>query len=95
MSVLMMQGLIAVLLLGLAYLTRSDPQTAWIYLATLVVPVAWAGAIWGAFTRGEAARQDGSWTKDFDRKERNRTYAVMGGAILLWAIAASIIVRLV
>lgn len=92
MSVLMMQGLVAVLLVGLAYLSRSDAQMARIYLASILIPVGWTGAIWTAFTRGEAARREGTWTKEWDAKERNRTYGIMGGVIAVWiAILAAIV----
>lgn len=95
MSVLMMQGLVAVLLVGFSYLSRSDPQMMRIYLASLLIPAGWTYAIWTAFTRGEAARRADTWTKEWDAKERNRTYAIMGGVIVLWAGIVAALVYLV
>lgn len=88
----MMQGLVAVLLVGLSYLSRADAQMMRIYLASILIPVAWTFAIWRAFTRGEKARREGTWTREFDARERNVTYGIMGGAILVWAALVALIV---
>ena len=88
---LVMQGGLAVILLGLAAFARQDPRSMALYLATLVVPLGWGYAFWSAHQREEAARREGSWSKASDEKERKRTFGILGAIVVVWVALAILI----
>lgn len=89
----LMQGMLVVLLLGLALLNRNDARTALLCLAFAIVPAAWGFAIWDAQKRDAAARAAGAWTKAGDDALKRRTYAILAGSMVLAvALAAAIYV---
>ncbi|HUR69549.1 MAG TPA: hypothetical protein VM370_09915 [Candidatus Thermoplasmatota archaeon] len=85
---LVMQGGLAIILLGLAFFQRSDTRSMLLYLATLVVPIGWGYAFWSAFQREEAARGTGRWDKALAEAERKRTMGILGALVVVWVAAA-------
>lgn len=88
LQALLMQGGILVILLGLAWLQRRDPQALALYLATLIVPLGWGYAFWSAHQREEAARRDGRWSKESDAREKKRTFGILGVVLVTWVVLA-------
>lgn len=92
---LVMQGGIAVILLGLAWFSRADRQSALLYVATLVIPIGWGYVFWLAYQRDDAARREGRWSKELDATEKKRTFGMLGALFLAWFVLAFAIVVLV
>lgn len=89
---LVTQAGIAVILLGLAWFSRGDPRSVWLYVATLVIPVGWSVVLWSALQREETARGAGSWNKEMAQRERKRSMGMLGALFLGWFILAALIV---
>lgn len=91
---LVMQAGLVVILLGLAWFQRRDARSAWLYLATLLVPIGWGYAFWSAHQREERARREGTWSRAFDAVEKKRTLGTLGALIVVWVALAMAIVWL-
>ena len=94
MHSLIMQGVIAVVLLGMAWFSRGEPRWLTLYLATLIVPAGWAYTVWTALGREETARREGRWTKELAAREATRGRGMLGGLLLVWVVVALAIVLL-
>ena len=92
MQSLVMQGVIAVILLAMAWLSRDEPRWLVLYLVTLVVPVGWAYVVWSALQREEKARAEGRWTKELAASEAKRGRGMLGALFLAWIVLALAIV---
>lgn len=94
MQLLVMQGVLAVLLLGLAFLSRDDPRTLALCLWTLLVPAGFAYAYGSANARHDRARRDGTWTKEWEKKETSRGFSILAGVGVLWVAGALLVLAL-
>lgn len=94
MQSLVMQGIIALVLLGMAWFSRDETRWLALYLVTLVVPVGWALVLWNALGREEKARDAGSWTKEMAASERKRGQGMLGILFVGWVVVALAIVWL-
>lgn len=79
----LMQGLLVVLLLGLALFYRDDLQTALLCVVFALVPAAWGFAIWDAQKRDAAARAAGTWSRAGDDALKRRTYGILATALVV------------
>lgn len=95
MQLLAMQGLLAALLLGLAFLTRDDPRTAVLLAWTLVVPAGFAYVYATAYQRHERVKKEGAWTKEWAKKQDARGYALLATVFAVWIAGALAILALV
>ena len=86
MQLLLMQGVLALLLLGMAFVSRDDPSTMALFLWTLLVPAGFGFVYGRAYQRQEKARREGLWSRDWDKKETTRGYSALGGVFLLWIV---------
>ena len=91
MQALIMQGVIAIVLLGLVWFQRANQASVLLYLATLVIPIGWGYTFWSAWQRDEAARRDGRATKEFLAAEAKRTKSWLGAIMLAWIVLAAIV----
>lgn len=91
---LVMQGLIAMILLAMAWFSRSEPRWLALYLVTLLVPAGWTLVLWDALRREETARDEGRWSKEMATRERKRGQGLLGALFLAWVIVALAIVLL-
>ena len=94
MHALIMQGVIAVVLLGMIWFSRDQPRWIALYVATLIVPAGWSFTLWTALSREESARREGRWTKEMAASEAKRGRAMLGGLFLAWVVIAIAIVLL-
>lgn len=90
MYTLLMQAVVAVIVLILAWFSRDDARAMLRTLAALVVPLVWGPAIYVAWQREEKARRDGRWDAAMAKKEANRTMALLALS-LVGAIALMIV----
>lgn len=79
----LMQGLLVIILLGLAVVYRADLQTALLCVVFAIVPAAWGLAIWDAQKRDASARASGTWTKASDEALKRRTYGILATAMVV------------
>ena len=94
MQSLIMQAIIALILLAMAFLSRDETRWLILYLATLIVPVGWGLVLWNALRREENARDEGRWTKEMAASERKRGQGMLGALFLGWVVIALCIVLL-
>lgn len=94
MQSLVMQGVISVVLLAMAWFSRNDGKWLWLYVMTLVVPAGWALVLWSALQREEKAREAGLWTKEMAASEKKRGQGMLGALFLGWVVLALAIVWL-
>lgn len=94
MQSLVMQGIIALILLAMAYFSRDDGKWLWLYLVTLIVPIGWSAVLWDALQREDKARAEGRWTKETAASERKRGQGLLGALFLGWVVIALAIVLL-
>lgn len=85
---LVMQGTLVLLLIGLMWFQRDDRKAVLQSASFLVIPVAWAFAVWTAWRREEAARSEGAWGRERAQVEKKRTTGIMGGAVLAAVVLA-------
>jgi uncharacterized integral membrane protein len=83
-QLLAMQGLLTVLLLFLAFLSREDRLTSVLMAWTIVVPLGFAYVYGTAYRRHENAKRTGAWTKEWDKKETTRGYSLLGVVFGVW-----------
>ena len=88
MQLLMMQGVLAVMLVMLAVLMRGTPRSSILLLWTLLVPAGFAYTYGTAFARHEKARKEGTWSKEWDKRETTRGYSLLAGVFGLWIVGA-------
>ena len=91
---LVMQGIIAAILLGMAWFSRDEPRWLALYAVTLLVPAGWSYVLWNALQREEKARDEGRWTKEMAASERKRGQGMLGALFLGWVAVALAIVLL-
>lgn len=91
MQALIMQGVIAIVLVGLMWFQRAQRGSVLLYLATLVIPIGWAYTFWSAWQRDEAARREGRASKEFLAAEAKRTKSFLGAIMLAWIVLAAIV----
>lgn len=94
MQLVATQGLMALLLAGMAYLARHERETMLLFLWTLLVPLGFAGVYGDAYLRYERARREGAWSREWDKKETTRGYALLGGVFAVWVAGALAILAL-
>jgi hypothetical protein len=95
MQLLVMQGVIALLLLGMALLARDDPRTLALCLWALVVPAGFAYGFGSANARHDKARREGTWTKEWEKKENRRGVSILTAVGVLFVAGALAILALV
>lgn len=91
LQALVMQAGLAAILVVMAALDWGNWLNVGLYLAALVVPVAWAYGIWSALQREEAARREGRWTAEVAAAERKRGTGILGGAMMLAVVLAFVV----
>lgn len=95
MQLLVMQGVLATMLVVLAVLMRGTPRSSILLLWTLLVPAGFSYAYASAFTRHAKARKEGTWSKEWDKKETTRGYSILGIVFGVWIAGAFAILALV
>lgn len=91
----LLQGMLVVLLLGLAFVYRDDLEAALLCLAFAIVPAAWGFAIWDAQKRDAAARANGTWTREADEVLKRRTYGILATSMVVAVGLAALVYWLV
>ena len=84
MQLVAMQGLLLVLLLFLAWLSREDRLTSALMAWTVVVPLGFAYVYGTAYLRHEKAVREGARSKDWDKRETTRGYSLLGVVFGVW-----------
>jgi hypothetical protein len=86
------QGAMAVALLVVAAVLRANARAVALCAATLLVPVGWSVVYLVAYARVERARRAGTWSAEWERAQGRRAAAAFGAIMLVWILAALLIV---
>lgn len=78
------QAMLAALFVLMAFLSHHEPVHLALWLWTLLVPAGFSFAYGSAYLRHERARREGTWTKEWSRKEDARGYGILGIVFTLW-----------
>ena len=84
---LVLQGIFVLVLGGAGVVAMVDaPKTARLYWWACVIPLGFALVAWLAYRRGVAGRQEGRWTRDWEKGEVKRSYRLMGVVLVVWML---------
>lgn len=87
-----LQGLLVVILLGLAFVFRHDARSLTLCLITLIVPVGWTVAFGLVQRRIAAARRAGTWSATWEAAQTKRAMGAFGVIMVVWVLFAVLVV---
>lgn len=90
----MLQGMLAVLLVGMAFFSLDDPTFLTAYLWSLVIPVGVTFTFLGALRRTERLTREEAEAGG-EKRESKRALSTLGALFLVWVLGLMAIVFLV
>jgi O-antigen/teichoic acid export membrane protein len=88
---LVLQAVLALLMIGAAFLMTDAPRTMRLYLWSAVIPIGFGLVFWRAYARGERERSAGTWTIEWERREARRAFQLLGVVALVWALGLVVV----
>lgn len=93
MQGLLLQGLLALLLVGMAFFSLDDPTFLAAYLWSLVIPVGVSATFLRALRRTEALTRE-QIEAGGERRESKNALSLLGAIFLVWVLGLMVIVFL-